>query len=121
MALTLGNAEFTDLMVESPNRQHFDVDVKGQSTKSYWMIKQREPYDNRYFILVYVPRDSKEAPQYFVISSTEMAKLIIQERDDSHKKQEEKGMSWAPKDNRFSGIKWIKAFEYTDWGGVLPK
>ena len=120
MALTLGNAEFTDLMVESPNRQHFGVDVKGQSTKSYWMIKQREPYDNRYFILVYVPRDSKEAPQYFVISSTEMAKLIIQERDDSHKKQEEKGKFWDPKDNRFSGIKWIKAFEYTDWG-VLPK
>ncbi len=120
MALTLGNAVFTDLMVESPSGRHFDVDVKGQSTKGYWLIKQQMPDDNRYYILVYIPRDSTEAPQYFIISSSGIDKLIIQEIHDSHKRLEEKGKIWDPKDNRFSGIKWIKALEYKDWE-ILPK
>jgi hypothetical protein len=120
VAITLGNAVFTDLMVESPNGHHFDVDVKGQSTRSFWLIKQSKPEDNRYFILVYVPRNSKEAPEYFIMSSKEMEKLIVQVRDESCKKLKEQGKIYDPKDNRFSGIKWTNAVEYTDWM-ILPK
>lgn len=120
VALTLGNAVYTDLMVESPSGHHFDVDVKGQSTKGFWIVKKRTPDDNRYFILVYVPRDSDEAPQYFILSSIEMENLIVQERDESRNKLENQGKIWDPNDNRFSGIKWTKAFEYKDWM-ILPK
>jgi len=121
VAITLGNAVFTDLMAESPSGHHFDVDVKGQSTRSFWLIKQSKPEVYRYFILVYVPRDSKEAPQYFILPSTEMDKLIVQERDEARNRPENQGKIWDPNDNRFSGIQWTKAFEYKDRWEMLPK
>ena len=52
VALTNGNAEFADLLVKSPNNQHFSVDVKGMSTKNWWLVKQREENGDCYFILV---------------------------------------------------------------------
>jgi hypothetical protein len=42
VSLTLGNAQVADLLVVSPEGKHFMVDVKGQSTRNFWLIQHRE-------------------------------------------------------------------------------
>ena len=73
VSLTLGNAPVADLLVVSPKQHSFMVDVKGQSTRNFWLIQRREPNEDLYFVLVYLPKDN-EPPRFFVLSSTELMK-----------------------------------------------
>lgn len=42
VSLTFGNAPVSDLLVRSLDDNQFSVDVKGQSTKNFWLIQRRE-------------------------------------------------------------------------------
>lgn len=121
VSLTLGNAKFSDLMVETPGNQHFSIDVKGQSTKSYWIIKPPEKNrDDQYFILVYVPRDLTESPQYFILNSEDITEELKQnqERARQAEKETEKLLS-----HNFGtgGMAWDQPLKYEDQWGKLPK
>ena len=72
VSLTFGNAPVADLLVVSPNNIHFMVDVKGQSTKNFWLIQRRETFDNLYYILIYLPKKILEPPKYYLLSGEEM-------------------------------------------------
>jgi hypothetical protein len=37
VSLTLGSARFADLLVVSPGGSRFEIDVKGQSTRNFWV------------------------------------------------------------------------------------
>lgn len=43
VALTLGNAQETDIFVSSPSGRNFRIDVKGQSTKNFWRFREKSP------------------------------------------------------------------------------
>ena len=57
VAFTMGNTTpEADLMVIPPlSREMFQIDVKGQSTKNFWRIKEKQPRPNLYYVLTYVP------------------------------------------------------------------
>jgi hypothetical protein len=42
VSLTFGNTSETDLLVYCPSRGQFTVDVKGQSTRNFWLLRRRE-------------------------------------------------------------------------------
>jgi hypothetical protein len=111
VSLTFGNAQVADLLVQSPNGNHFTVDVKGQSSKSFWLIQQRPLLPDHYFILIYLPKN-EESPKYFVLSSNELMK-----------KREEYKQHMLPKGryrDDLGGINWTIALQYENQWENLP-
>ena len=112
VSLTFGNAQVADLLVQSPNGNHFTVDVKGQSSKGFWLIQQRRPsLPDHYFILVYLPKNG-EPPKYYILRSEELMK-----------KREEYKQYVLPKGryrDHLGGINWTTAFQYENNWGALP-
>jgi hypothetical protein len=112
VSLTFGNAPTSDLLVQSPIGTQFTVDVKGQSTKNFWLIQRRDLNPNHYFILVYLP-NNLNTPRYFVLSSDELMK-----------RREEYRESVLPKGryrDDLGGINWSTAFDYESRWDNLPK
>jgi len=112
VSLTFGNAPTSDLLVQSPTGTQFTVDVKGQSTKNFWLIQPRDLNPNHYFILVYLP-NNLTTPRYFVLSSDELMK-----------RREEYRESVLPKGryrDDLGGINWSTAFDYENRWDNLPK
>jgi len=121
VSFTLGNAKFTDLMVETPGNQHFSIDVKGQSMKSYWIIKPPENNQNdQYFILVYVPRDLTEAPQYFILSSDDIKEELKQNQERANQAEKERGKPYSHKFGA-GGMAWDQPLKYEGQWDKLPK
>lgn len=112
MSLTFGNAPVADLLVQSPEGALFTIDVKGQSTKNFWLIQRREAKSNHYFIFVYLPKDGG-SPKYFIASSGN----IMSHREEYKKRMETKGRY---RDD-LGGINWSTALEYENKWDVLPK
>lgn len=112
VSLTFGNAPTADLLVQSPSGSHFTVDVKGQSTRNFWLIQPRDPNPHHYFMLIYLSRDNG-APKYYIVSSDE---LML-------KRQEYKKNSMVRRKYRdeLGGINWSTAFEYENKWENLPQ
>jgi hypothetical protein len=113
VSFTLGHAPVADLLVVSPEQRHFMVDVKGQSTRNFWLIQRREPREDLYFILVYLPK-GEEPPRFFVLSSTEMMK----KREEYRKHIESTGGKYR---DDMGGMNWTTAFEHEDDWSILPE
>ena len=112
VSLTLGNAPVADLLVVSPNGEHFMVDVKGQARKNFWLIKRRTPRDDLFYILVYLPKD--EHPKFFILSSHE----LMREREEYRKRIESKGGKYR---DELGGINWSTALKYENRWDKLPQ
>lgn len=112
VSLTFGNAPIADLLVASPIGTQFTVDIKGQSTKNFWLIQRRERNPNHYFILVYLP-NNLGTPRYFVLSSDELMK-----RREEHR---ESVLSKGRYRDDLGGINWSTAFDYENKWDNLPK
>jgi hypothetical protein len=90
----------------------FTVDVKGQSTKSFWLIQPRSPNSDHYFILIFLPKD-EFPPKYFVLISDELMR-----RREEYKQSV---LSRGNYRDDLGGINWSTAFEYEDKWDSLPK
>lgn len=112
VSLTFGNAPSIDLFVESPSGQQFTVDVKGQSTRNFWIIQHRIFNANHFFILVYLPKNM-EQPHYYILSSDELMKR----RDEYRQTSEPKGKY---RDD-LGGINFTTALDYQDNWRILPE
>ena len=110
VALTMGNTTpEADLMVVAPLRKEmFLIDVKGQSTKSFWRIREKAKRSNLFYVLAYVPIGKPN--RFFVLPQHELSKLM--------KKYEHSGVKFDP---RFSGVNWTAPFPYEDKWELLPK
>ena len=69
----IGNAAVSDLLVQTPQGQAFTIDVKGQSSKNFWLVQRRPANATHYFVLVYLP-PKYEPPRFFVLSSDQLMK-----------------------------------------------
>ncbi len=68
VALTLGNHPAVDLMVMSPTRISFNVDVKGLYRRNFWPVQiQEPPQKNLFYIFAYVP--AGQPNQFFIMTS----------------------------------------------------
>jgi hypothetical protein len=112
VSLTLGNAPVADLLVVSPSGKHFMVDVKGLSSKNFWLAQEREPQDDLYFILVYLPSEF-QPPSFYVLSSAELVKAIKALKAQTLAA----GKKWVESG---AGINWGTALEYQNRWELLP-
>jgi len=111
VSLTFGNASVVDLLVQSPKGIQFTIDIKGQSTKSFWLIQNRQQNNDHYFILVFLSKNM-EQPKYFIMSSNELMKR----RKEYERRMAQRGRY---RDD-LGGINWSTAFDYENHWDNLP-
>ena len=100
-----------DILVISPSGKHFGIDVKGQSTKNFWQIKEQTPSEELYFVLVYVKLEG--SPDVYVLTSDIMMKLISEYK--------ERILANGGKDDGRWGVLWTTPFPYKDKWDSFPK
>jgi hypothetical protein len=100
-----------DLLIVSPNRKHFGIDVKGQRTKNFWQIKKPELSDQLFYFLVYMPKD--ELPDIYIIDSPTLLTLWEDYRNRILKNGGKEDGRW--------GVNWTTPFEFKDNWEILPK
>lgn len=102
-----------DLLVGTTEGKTFTVDVKGQATPSDWLIRNKKPQPNLFYILALVPPggDGRKSDQLFILTQEETRALNQKYRED-HPNQREHGMS---------GFSWRYALPYKDAWYKLPK
>jgi hypothetical protein len=112
VSLTFGNAPVSDLLVRSPSGSQFTVDVKGQSTKNFWLIQQRVLDPGHFFILVFLSAQYAP-PQYFIISSDELMCLREEYKQSALARRGKYG-------DDLGGINWSTALRYGGKWDTLP-
>jgi hypothetical protein len=108
VALTLGNHPAVDLMVISPRKKSFQIEVKGLYAKNYWQLRKQEPRSGLFYVFAYVPDD--EPNQFFVMTQQTVNCLLDEHRaeyPDAHPT-----FRW--------GIKWEVANQHKDRWKILP-
>src|SRR5947208_3433816 len=73
VTFTLGNVPHTDLCVISPNNKMFRVEVKAQSTKSFWIVRRHDEEEDHFYVFVYLPKTG--GPQFCVLSCEQTLRL----------------------------------------------
>ena len=109
VAFTMGNTTpEADMMVLAPvSRKMFLVDVKGQSTSSFWRIKEKPSRLNLFYVLAYVPLGKPN--RYFVLKQSDLTRLMTE--------YEHSGVAFR---RDFSGINWGACASYEDKWDVFP-
>jgi hypothetical protein len=87
------------------------VDVKGQSTKNFWLIQRRVPNPGHFFILVFLP-PQHAPPQYFIISSAEL--MFLREE------YKQSALARGKYRDDLGGIIWSTALHYGSKWDTLP-
>lgn len=111
VSLTFGNAPVSDLLVRTLSDNHFSVDVKGQSTRNFWLIQRRDILLNHFFILVYLPKGNMP-PEYYIMSSAELMK--------KREEYKENVVHRGKYRDELGGINWSTALQYKDNWDALP-
>ncbi|MDE2284567.1 MAG: hypothetical protein KGK33_08140 [Hyphomicrobiales bacterium] len=107
MAFTLGhNTPLADLMVISPRKQHFIIDVKGQWAKSPWILKRKRKRTELYYVLALVP--PTETNRFFILSQKIANKLVQRSR------RKRPGQQW-------DGFPFRSVGEYENKWKLLPR
>jgi hypothetical protein len=78
VALTLGNQPAVDLLVVSPRKTTFQIDVKGLYKKNYWQMKKQKPRKGLFYVFALVPDD--EPNRFFVTNQRTANRLLDQHR-----------------------------------------
>jgi hypothetical protein len=110
VSFTMGNATpLADLMVVSPNRRMFLVDVKGQQKGNFWLIRDRaEIQADLYYVLALVPPGKPN--RYFVLNHAAAHDLM-----QAHK------ASGAKSHSTFTGFNWTACHAYENRWDLLPQ
>jgi hypothetical protein len=119
VSLTLGNAESTDLSVRSPEGRLFDLEVKGLARNNFWLVRERKPREDLFFVFALVPRAtavhaSDLEPARFVVASS---RQVMAKIEALRKRTESQGKPWP---SSGSGLKWGDALEFENRWDVLP-
>lgn len=67
-----------DLLVVSPKGFHFGIDIKGQSTKNFWLVKQPNISPQFFYFLIYL---EPTKPKVFILPSSDMFRLWHEYKD----------------------------------------
>jgi hypothetical protein len=112
VAFTMGNHPQVDLMVISPKRHNFHIDVKGLYRKNFWLVSQKPTKTALFYVFAYVPA---EKPNGFFIMTQK------QVNDEIKKSIRRKKARLQNPRKEFLGIKWGTAESFKDCWEVLPK
>jgi len=117
VAILLGNAPGTDLLVESPKGIRFGVQCKGLKSSNFWPINENEVQELLYYILVLAPREAKKKPRYFVMTGKEVIDKIRAYRVRSGVPEPSEG---KPKFSK-EGFNFKTAFDCEDKWEKMPR
>ena len=101
-----------DLLVVSPEGKHFGIDIKGQKTKNFWILKEPKPSDELFYLLIYMPQNN--IPELFILNSHTMFKLWHEYKNRIISNGgNEGGNIW--------GVNWTTPFPFKDNWQEIPK
>jgi hypothetical protein len=111
VSFTMGNhTPDADLMVGAPSGKQFWVDVKGLSSKSSWLVKEKRKRLNLFYILVYVDDDDRDDDRFFVLEQKDARDLIRRYRRQHPRNK-----------NAMQGFKWTDPFPFEEAWAKLPR
>jgi len=101
-----------DQLVGTPSGQAFMIDVKGQATKSAWLVKDKKARTGLFYILAFVPPGGagREPDRLFILTQEEVRALNLNYRAE-HPNQ---------KDHGISGFNWRDALPHEGKWEKLP-
>jgi hypothetical protein len=114
VAFTMGNHPEVDLMVISPKRRSFHVDVKGLYKKNFWLVSSKPKRTSLFYAFAYVP--TGEPNRFFIMTQGQVNREIKRDL----KRIKAKGLN-IDKHIPFLGVKWGTAELYEKRWQVLPK
>lgn len=100
-----------DLLVVSPEGKHFGIDVKGQRTKNFWIMKEPRSSDELFYFLIYL--ETEGLARLFILDSIEMSRLWHEYKNRILKN--------SGKDDNIWGVNWITPFPYENNWDALPR
>ena len=118
VAFTLGNHPLMDLMVISPNREEFLVDVKGLYKRNYWLVRQQQPRGRLFYVFAFVPNDAPN--QFFILTQSQVNEGIQADLEHTRARTRVRG-TVLDETHYLSCIEWNFALRYKDAWGALPK
>lgn len=116
VSFTMGNnTPIADLMVGSPSGDVFWVDVKGNATKSDWLVKPKAPHDKLFYILVALSplpiAPTKREPDHFFVLTQQEANALEQDFRRAYPKMK----------TSMPGFKFAAPREHEDCWDKLPR
>ncbi|KJS12123.1 MAG: hypothetical protein VR78_12270 [Hoeflea sp. BRH_c9] len=111
VAFTMGNSTpLADLFAARPDRNEaFLIDVKGQMSNNFWMIKKKDLVEKLFYILVRVDMDDVLKSRFFVASHQMILEML-----ETYKN------SGIKHDDRFTGFNWGDAMKIENNWNCLP-
>jgi len=117
VAFTMGNHPSVDLMVISPNKKPFNIDVKGLYKKNIWGVRARPLRGNLFYVVAYVPNG--EANHFFILSEAQVNEEVNDEIERARLRASHKGRS-DEKAESFPGVSWKFVEKFKDCWNILP-
>jgi hypothetical protein len=111
VAFTMGNHPLVDLMVISPSRISFLVDVKGLYKKNFWLVREKKPRDKLFYVFAFAPDNASN--QFLVLTQDQIAAGIRADMEHTRVRQSDKGRT-LDENGYLSGIEWDFAVRYKD-------
>jgi hypothetical protein len=103
VAFTMGNHPLQDLMVISPSRVPFVVDVMGLYQKNVWPVRRRPRHKSLFYVFAFVPDSSPN--QFFILTQSQVDSGIRTEFEHTAERKRDKGKTVDPT-KYFYGIEW---------------
>jgi len=113
----MGNHQILDLMVISPNREQFFVDVKGQYKPNPWPVRLRKTRGKLFYVFAFVPDDARN--RFFILTQTQVNKGILANEARARASRTAKGLPGEPGDLTVVERRLVQCYE--DAWSALPK
>ncbi len=114
----MGNHPSVDLMVNSPNKTTFSIDVKGLYKRNFWVVKPKKPLRNLFYVFAFVPNDAQN--KFFVLTQQQVNEEIEAGIMRARERAIKKGRS-GDKAGIFPCVSWTHAEKFEDAWKDLPK
>lgn len=118
-AVTYGNAKKADVIAVFGDKA-ISLEVKSTGEQKWVLGGSLPPDNNSIWILVYLPENKTESPQYFILTSTELRNLVLPEHEAYNKRYRDKhGKDYVKKGVVSIKQKLIEACHQGAWSKVL--
>ncbi len=118
VALTMGNHPIIDLMVISPKRVQFAIDVKGLYKKNYWPVREQPARENLFYVFAFVPTDAPN--EFFVLTQDQVNEGLRRDFEHVSETAKSKGRVFD-RTRYFPCVSWKYAFDFKSVWNVLPE
>ncbi len=91
--------------------------MKGLYKRNWWLITEKEPLQNLFYVLAFVPVNASN--QFFILTQKQVNEAIPRIVEQARQERLRKGRS-IEKVEEMRGLPWAFVEQFTDWD-ILPK